>query len=527
MALNPKQNYVQFMSQANLAAQQKLAKGYYQQLIRMYGVTVKYFRRNYEFFDPNGLLNSTGNVDWTYGYDSEYTYGNETEMIGYIEMGNDAFIFSMIGADSEQDGKIYFTKEQFELDMLDAVGIMTTGSISASGSVTFDNFSGLYDITSDVGPFQVTMAGQIDLTEDDQQAGSVTSDKSTVAIIDSGILANDNITMEVVGRFTELDGTTQTHGVDHYYDLAPRRWRWGVSSNNTWLAGGADSAIAADTDMHTFTIDGAGVLTIDGSSVGVIVSALGYRQDIYTIGLFGALPNNDAKCSFEMVSAKFWDNGVLVGDFTPQGDGTLYDSVSDSYFGAGSNLTPTIAGWNTTRTLTVSELNTTINSDIAGDKSYVKNWIIQGSITGTLTGSDSDLNANGDGSLSLNLTGDLVYNTPLTSAASNGWGIAPQVGDFIRITFGDGTTEDYIFTQVTDRDLQNDGISPFLGKFVWKCQFTRRDFSHEVVPSGSIASETFENDYLNQVITVTDDVSDDHYDYDTETEADDDVYGGF
>jgi len=349
MATPPKQNYVQFLSQANLEAQQKLVKGYYQQLIRMYGITVNYFRKDFQFFDPDGLLNKEGNVDWTYGYDSEYTYGNTTEMIGYIEMGNDAFIFSMVGADAEQDGKIFFTKEQFELDMLDAVGVVTSGAYASDFDLEFENFYAEYDDTSDFGPFDLTINGDI---------------------------------------------------------------------------------------------------TVSGG---------------------------------------------------PEID--------------------------TNRTLIVTEINTIINDDISGNKAYVNNWLVQGEINGHITGT---LDENGDGTLHMVNTGDLTYNEPASPTATNGWGIAPQVDDFIRITYGDGTTEDYIFTQVTDRDLQNDGISPFLGKFVWKCQFTRRDYSHEAVPSGSIASEEFENDYLDQIINVNDEISDEIYDYDVEKDgADDDVYGGF
>lgn len=343
-----KQNYTHFFNQATLQAQQKLVKGYYQQMIMMYGLDVKYFRRNYEFFDPNGLLNLTGNVDWTYGYDSEYSYGNEVNMRGYLELGNDAFIFSMIGADSEQDGKIYFTKEQFELDMLDAVGTVTSGLFSTTFDVDIFGFTGDYNHTENFDAF--------------------------------------NITFEDTLNFVE--------------------------------------------------------------------------------------------------------SGVVNGSISP----------------------------------TISDIHTQINNDIAGVKSYVHNWIVQGSINGDYIG---ELDEAGDGTVTISASGVLTYNRPATNAESNGWKIAPQVGDFIRITFGDGTTEDYIFTQVTDRDLQNNGISPFLGKFVWKCQFTRRDFSHESVPSGSIASETFENDYLNQVIAVNDDVSDSYLDYNLDDSVDDKVYGGY
>lgn len=349
MAISQKQNYVQFMSQANLSAQQKLAKGYYQQLIRMYGVTVQYFRKNYEFFDPNGLLNADGNVDWTYGYDSDYSYGNETEMIGYIEMGNDAFIFSMIGADAEQDGKIFFTKEQFELDMLDAVGVVTTDEFETEFDVDVLDFTGSYEHTEDYDPFSIT-----------------------------------------------------------------------------------------------------------------------YADDIL-----------------------FSEGGIVSGAIS----------------------------------LTVDEINTEINNDIEGEKSYVHNWVVQGSMSGYYSG---ELDEDGNGTVTVSASGDLTYNKPFTSTSSNGWGIAPQVGDFIRITFGDGTTEDYTFTKVTDRDLQNDGISPFLGKFVWKCDFTRKNYSHEEVPSGSISREQEENDYLNQTITIQDDISDSYFDYENDvSDVSDSVYGGF
>lgn len=343
-----KQLYPHFMSQANLQSQQKLIKGYYQQLINSYGIDVQYFRKNYEFFDPNGLLNADGNVDWTYGYDSSYSYGNETTMRTMIIFGSDSFIFSMIGADSEQDGKAYFTKEQFELDMIDAVGIVTTDTFETSFDVDIIDFEGSYDFTENYDLFSITF--QDDLT--------------------------------------------------------------------------------------------------------------------------------------------YSESGLVSG------------SIS----------------------LPVTNIETIINEDINGNKSYVHNWIVQGSITGIITGV---LDENGDGTLSIQASGDLTYNRPLNITESNGWGIAPQVGDFIRITFGDGTTEDYIFTKITDRDLQNDGISPFLGKFVWKCDFTRKNYSHETVPSGSISRELNENDYLNQVIAIQDDISDSYFDYDDEEDAPSNVYGGY
>lgn len=345
-----KQQYPHFFNQATLQSQQKLVKGYYQQLIMMYGLDITYFRKNYEFFDPNGLLNTDGNVDWTYGYDSAYSFGNETTMRGYVELGNDAFIFSMIGADAEQDGKIFFTKEQFELDMIDAVGVMTSGQYSSTIDLEFENYTATYQDSTEMDAFEVTVAGEI--------------------------------TMPV--------------------------------------------------------------------------------------------------------------------------DSSPYDEIVP---------------------LTVTSIDTLVNEDISGDKAYVNNWLVQGGINGHLVGS---LDEDGNGTLPMTNSGTLTYNEPAGDTPTNGWGIAPQVGDFIRLTFGDGTTEDYTFTQVTDRDLQNDGISPFLGKFVWKCQFTRKNYTHEDVPSGSIAREIHENDLLDQVINIQDTISDEIFDYDVDDpDVSDSVYGGF
>ena len=345
-----KQNYVQFLSPENLAMQQKLMAGYYQQMVQMYGISIEYFRRKYEFFDPDGLLDADGDVNWTYGYDNAYEYGNVVNMQGYIEMGNDAFIFSMIGGDSEQDGKVFFTKEQFELDFLSAVGRMTTETFETNFTVDIEAFEGTYLHTENYEPFSITFS-----------------------------------------------------------------------------------------DDLTF------------STPGVINEPI---------------------------------------------------------------------------TLTVTNIESHIRNDICGNKAYIYNWLVQGNMTGTVTGT---LDANGDGTLTIQADGPLTYNRPATDEESNGWGIAPQSGDFIRITYGDSTTEDFAITSVTDRDLNNDGISPFLGKLVWKCNFTRRSFGQEVVPSGEIAREVFENNYLDQIVNIEDDISDEIFDYELAdpNNVDDDVYGGF
>jgi hypothetical protein len=555
MPLPSNQNYVQFLSQSNLEAQQKLVKGYYQQLIRMYGLSVQYFRRSYEFFDPAGLLNADGNVDWTYGYDSEYTYGNEAEMIGYIEMGNDAFIFSMIGADAEQDGKIYFTKEQFELDMLDAVGVVTSGSFSAEFETDFTELDGSYDHTEDYDPFNITFADDVTIPSGifsnnegqgayfDPDGYSKTEGKMSfefkfdpdflepssyskhLATIGATIMNGLNFNFIGVHFRYPVDASTSSFtfrvsrgsDVSTYnqvilpYDLSNYNGEW-ISVEAIWSQTAGELSLTVGAESNTLTI------VVDDWPDEFLDTCTLLSGNIYSDALETYFPTAGSIRNFKLYDAPA---GSLVADFP------LYNIEDPIINQAGANNATIDGGFwevNHPISLTVSEINTPINEDIAGQKAYVNNWLVQGGFEGNITGT---LDEDGTGTLTFNASGDLTYNEPASATATNGWGIAPQVGDFIRITFGDGTTEDYIFTQVTDRDLQNDGISPFMGKFVWKCQFTRRDYSHEVVPSGTLEDETFENDYINQVIEITDDVSDDHYDYDVEEEADDDVYGGF
>ncbi len=57
----------------------------------------------------------------------------------------------------------------------------------------------------------------------------------------------------------------------------------------------------------------------------------------------------------------------------------------------------------------------------------------------------------------------------------------PKTGDFVRMYMVDDVTNfrDYEITQVVDADLSDDGISPYITAFLWKCSFVRRKASSE------------------------------------------------
>jgi hypothetical protein len=77
------------------------------------------------------------------------------------------------------------------------------------------------------------------------------------------------------------------------------------------------------------------------------------------------------------------------------------------------------------------------------------------------------------------LKGELTYHTLDNIENSPTWNIAPQVGDYFRLVYGE-IEEEYEINQIVDRVLTNqNGINPLLGKYIFQCIATRRASSHE------------------------------------------------
>lgn len=174
--------------------------------------------------------------------------------------------------------------------------------------------------------------------------------------------------------------------------------------------------------------------------------------------------------------------------------------------------------------------NAYVNHRLYEANRYPYGRVINGTLSGGWT---AFVNASGSGIASGEVSGLIDYFAPQEQHTGPGWKVAPQVGDFFRIDFQADNNEEYVISQVSDRDLQNSGISPLLGKFIWKCTCTRRDPSHEVVMNGQgdqqeplTASKLDQNDW-------TEVTSNDIFNYGT-TDIDlvdlknsDEVYGGY
>lgn len=78
------------------------------------------------------------------------------------------------------------------------------------------------------------------------------------------------------------------------------------------------------------------------------------------------------------------------------------------------------------------------------------------------------------------LSGELTYHTLDNIENSPTWQIAPQVGDFFKLKYGE-VEEEYEITQLYDQLLTNsNGINPLFGKYIFNCLAVRRTDSHEV-----------------------------------------------
>ncbi len=97
------------------------------------------------------------------------------------------------------------------------------------------------------------------------------------------------------------------------------------------------------------------------------------------------------------------------------------------------------------------------------------------------------------------LSGELTYHTLDNIENSPTWNIAPQVGDYFKLQYGD-IEEEYEITQLFDTVLTNqNGINPLLGKYIFQCSAVRRRPSHEEFKEQN--DYTPGNDILNELET--------------------------
>ena len=154
-----------------------------------------------------------------------------------------------------------------------------------------------------------------------------------------------------------------------------------------------------------------------------------------------------------------------------------------------------------------------------------------GNLTGTLNGQISEY---GDGYVSGIVEGDVAYFKSPVANHGPGWdyNIAPQVGDFYRISFSPENHEEYEVTEVNDRRLTSDSQNILMGKFIWRCTSARRDPGKEDVlgieeQEEQTTDKLEENQWAESVSDRIFDYSKNPVDSIDNQENEDKVYGGY
>ena len=92
---------VRFLKRSNLQGEQDIQRGYFREIIHMYGIDVAYFRKDNTFFaTPSGLC------DYTYGEETTATYFLSAPMVVYMQMHGDAFLLSKFGIETAAQASI-------------------------------------------------------------------------------------------------------------------------------------------------------------------------------------------------------------------------------------------------------------------------------------------------------------------------------------------------------------------------------------------------------------------------------------
>ena len=78
------------------------------------------------------------------------------------------------------------------------------------------------------------------------------------------------------------------------------------------------------------------------------------------------------------------------------------------------------------------------------------------------------------------LKGELTYHNRKNIEDSSTWNLAPQVGDYFKLSTSSGIDEEWEITQIYNKILTSKGgINPLLGKYIFNCSAVKRQASYE------------------------------------------------
>ena len=78
------------------------------------------------------------------------------------------------------------------------------------------------------------------------------------------------------------------------------------------------------------------------------------------------------------------------------------------------------------------------------------------------------------------LKGELTYHNRKNVEDSSTWNLAPQIGDYFKLSTSSGIDEEWEITQIYNKILTSKGgINPLLGKYIFNCSAVKRQASYE------------------------------------------------
>lgn len=161
------------------------------------------------------------------------------------------------------------------------------------------------------------------------------------------------------------------------------------------------------------------------------------------------------------VSGNTINNEITGKIITPEFDAEIYAQFQDNLIV--KNVTPKI-------------IDKKINNIFYLSNSYQHN---NSEISGTLCGKlkrDDEIPFSVYGMLK----GELTYHNRKNIEDSSTWNLAPQVGDYFKLSTITGIDEEWEITQIFNKNLTSKGgLNPLLGKYIFNCSAVKRQSSYE------------------------------------------------
>lgn len=175
-------------------------------------------------------------------------------------------------------------------------------------------------------------------------------------------------------------------------------------------------------------------------------------------------------------------NNELTGKISiPEFDANIYAEFEDNLIV--KNVHPKI-------------INKKINNNFYLSNTYQSN---NSEISGTLSGKlkhDDEMPFAVYGMLK----GDLTFHNRQNIEDSSTWNLAPQVGDYFKLSTKTGIDEEWEITQIFNKILTSKGgINPLLGKYIFQCSAVKRQSSYEQF-SNDLENTMEPGDDINEIL---------------------------